>query len=519
MNVRNDNKLRTKVMETNTLRLCVNDIKQCITLEGTLCGKDVSVLIDSGSSGNFVSKKFVSSNKLVCKQLAKPDRKVVRLANGSIEPVTESCSGKLVIGNHREDLEFTVVVLDGYDVVLGMPWLSKHNPEIDWNHGIVTVVDPKSHLRSEFHTASSMGRSKLKSIDEDCKAADAMMLSALQMKRTAMKSGTELFLAIVRPVKSDGEHVSCRPAMSGGAQVDVEADVGTMHAAAKKLLGKYRDVFPKDLPSGLPPKRDVDHRIELVPGSEPPTKAPYRMSPAQLDELKKQLNELIDHQFIQPSKSPFGAPVLFVKKKDGTTRMCIDYRALNKITIKNKYPLPRVDELLDRLHGAKWFSKIDLRSGYHQVRIAEGDVPKTAFRTRYGHYEFLVLPFGLTNAPATFMQMMNGIFHANLDDFVIVFLDDILIFSKTEEDHARHIDEVLKVLRKHQLYAKESKCEFVKQTMAFLGYLVTKDGITMDPDKVKAIVDWPKPLNTPKDVRSFLGLAGIIEDSLKDLAS
>ena len=501
---------KMKVLETNTLRLCVNELelKQCITLKGKLYGKDVLILVDSGSSGNFISKTFVCSNQLECSPLDKEDQMVVRLANGSFEPVNRSCSGQIVIGNHRENLEFTVVVLDGYDVVLGMPWLSKHNPEIDWNHGIVTVVDPRTHRRSEFHTTRSMGRSEVKPI-EDCKAADAMMISALQMKRTAKKSSTELFLAIVRPVMTDGEQVKCRPAMSGGAQfVNADAEEASMHAAARKLLGRYRDVFPKDLPSGLPPKRDVDHRIELVPGSEPPTKAPYRMSPAQLDELKKQLNELIDHQFIQPSKSPFGAPVLFVKKKDGSTRMCIDYRALNKITIKNKYPLPRVDELLDRLHGAKWFSKIDLKSGYHQVRIAERDVPKTAFRTRYGHYEFLVLPFGLTNAPATFMQMMNAIFHANLDDFVIVFLDDILIFSKTEEDHARHIEEVLKVLRKHQLYAKESKCEFFKQKMAFLGYLVTKDGITMDPDKVKAIVDWPNPLKTVKDVRSFLGLAG-----------
>ena len=208
---------------------------------------------------------------------------------------------------------------------------------------------------------------------------------------------------------------------------------------AAPVLASYADVFPSDLPAGLPPQRDVDHRIELEPGAVPPSRPTYRLSPAELDELRKQLADLETHGFIQPSKSPFGAPVLFVKKKGGELRMCIDYRALNKITIKNKYPLPRVDELFDRLHGAQYFSKIDLRSGYHQVRIDPADVPKTAFRTRYGHYEFLVLPFGLTNAPATFMHLMQQVFRPYLDDFVIVFLDDILIYSKTLEEHKKHV--------------------------------------------------------------------------------
>ena len=167
------------------------------------------------------------------------------------------------------------------------------------------------------------------------------------------------------------------------------------------------------------------------------------MSPVELDELKSQLDQLVTCGFIKPSKSPWGAPILFVKKKDGTMRMCIDYRALNALTVKNSYPLPRIDELFDRLQGAKIFSKIDLRSGYHQIRIHPDDVPKTAFRTRYGHFEFLVLPFGLTNAPATFMHLMHTIFHGCLDDFVLVFLDDILIYSKNEADHEKHVKHVL----------------------------------------------------------------------------
>ena len=277
--------------------------------------------------------------------------------------------------------------------------------------------------------------------------------------------------------------------------------------SAHSILQQYRDVFPPDLPCMLPPQREVDHAIELLPGSTPTSRPAYRLSNSELDELKKQLAELTEHGLIQPSKSPFGAPVLFVKKKDGTSRMCIDYRALNKITIKNKYPLPRIDELLDRLHGAKVFSKLDLRSGYHQLRVKSEDVHKTAFRTRYGHFEFLVLPFGLTNAPATFMHLMQSIFRPYLDSFVIVFLDDILIYSKDEIEHAQHLRSVLDLLRQHKLYAKESKCELFKSSISFLGFIVSADGLRMEPHKVKAIVDW-KPPTCPTDVRAFLGLAG-----------
>ena len=199
------------------------------------------------------------------------------------------------------------------------------------------------------------------------------------------------------------------------------------------VLKEFQDVFPEKLPPGLPPRRDVDHRIELEPGAKAPVNRMYKMSFTELDELKKQLAELVEAGYVEPSKSPFGAPVLFVHKKDGGERMCIDYRALNKLTIKNSYPLPRIDELLDRLLGARVFSKIDLRSGYHQIRVAEGDEEKTAFRTRYGHFQFKVMPFGLTNAPATFMHLMNSIFREELDAFVIVFLDDILIYSRNFE--------------------------------------------------------------------------------------
>ena len=232
------------------------------------------------------------------------------------------------------------------------------------------------------------------------------------------------------------------------------------------VVREFPDVFPDDLP-GLPPEREIDFQIELAPGTKPISRAPYRMAPAELKELKVQMEEMVNKGFVRLSTSPWGAPVLFVKKKDGSMRLCVDYRELNKVTIRNQYPLPRIDDLFDQLQGAKVFSKIDLRSGYHQLRVHDEDVSKTAFRTRYEHFEFLVMPFGLTNAPAAFMDLMNRIFRPYLDQFFIVFIDDILIYSRSEEEHAEYLRIVLQTLREHRLYAKLSKCQFWLDSVAF----------------------------------------------------
>ncbi|GKC78823.1 putative reverse transcriptase domain-containing protein [Tanacetum coccineum] len=246
---------------------------------------------------------------------------------------------------------------------------------------------------------------------------------------------------------------------------------------------------------------------KLIPGATPVAKSPYRLAPSELEELSGQLKELQDKGFIRPSSSPWGAPVLFVKKKDGSFRMCIDYRELNKLTVKNRYPLPRIDDLFDQLQGSQFFSKIDLRSGYHQLRVHEDDIPKTAFRTRYGHFEFTVMPFGLTNAPAVFMDLMNRVCRPYLDKFVIVFIDDILIYSKTQEEHVEHLRLVLELLKKEKLYAKFSKCEFWLREVQFLGHVINGNGIHVDPSKIEAVKNWKAP-RTPTEVRSFLGLAG-----------
>ncbi|GJZ25696.1 putative nucleotidyltransferase, ribonuclease H [Tanacetum coccineum] len=244
---------------------------------------------------------------------------------------------------------------------------------------------------------------------------------------------------------------------------------------------------------------------------------PYCLAPSELEELSGKLKELQDKGFIRPSSSPWGAPVLFVKKKDGSFRMCIDYRELNKLTVKNHYPLPRIDDLFDQLQGLQFFSKIDLRSGYHQLRVHEDDIPKTMFRTRYGYFKFTVMPFGLTNAPAVLMDLMNIVCRPYLDKFVIVLIDDILIYSKTQEEHVEHLRLVLELLKREKLYAKFSKCEFWLREVHFLGHVINGNGIHVDPSKIKAIKNWKSP-RTPSEIRSFLGLAGYYRSFIENFS-
>jgi hypothetical protein len=407
---------------------------------------------------------------------------------------------RTTIGSYNDELNFVEVPLKGCDAILGMTWLAKYNPQADWKDGTLSFShNGKAHrLQRSSHSDSTAHLAPIQTPPNKIQ-----LCSIQQVKRIIRHNKAEcVILAYIQP------NTDPSPTPTPTQPPD---------SATQSLLTEFRDVFPSQLPNRLPPRRDVDHRIELTQSSPPTLRSVYRMSPAELDELKRQLDELIVGGFIRPSKSPFGAPVLFVKKKDKSLRMCVDYRDLNRITVKNRYALPRVDELFDRLKGAKYFSKVDLRSGYHQVRIHEEDIHKTAFRTRYGHYEFLVLPFGLTNAPATFMHLMQSLFGAQLDHFVIVFLDDILIFSKSLAEHKQHVRKVLAILRENKLYAKESKCEFFKQSISFLGHVVSQHGISMETDKVKAIQNWPTPSNVAA-VRSFLGLAGYYRRFVKDFS-
>ena len=277
-----------------------------------------------------------------------------------------------------------------------------------------------------------------------------------------------------------------------------------------RVVCEYEDVFQDEL-SGLPSQRDVDFCIMLHPGTSPISMTLQRMASVELQELKVHIQELLDKGFIRPSTSPLGAPVLFAKKKDKTLRLCIDYRHLNKVTIKNRYPLPRIDDLFDQLKGAQVYSKIDLRTSYHQLRVREADIPKTAFRKRYGHFEFTVMPFELTNAPAAFMDFMHRVFKPYSDQFVVVFVDDILIYSKSEEEHEDYLRVVLQILRDHQLYAKFIKCEFWITGVKFLGHVMLASGVSVDPEKIEVVMSWERPKSV-FEIRSFLGLAGVLQE-------
>ena len=267
----------------------------------------------------------------------------------------------------------------------------------------------------------------------------------------------------------------------------------------------YIDVFSTKKAGLLPTHKASDHAIDLD-GKDPPYGPLYNLSNTELKVLREYLDDALAKGWIRHSVSPAGAPILFVPKKDGGLRLCVDYRGLNQVTIKNKHPLPLISETLDRLSRAKVFSKLDLKDAYHHIRICKGDEWKTAFRTRYGHFEYMVMPFGLANAPATFQAYINRALAGLVDIFCVVYLDDILIYSKSIEDHREHVMQILKRLRRFQLYANLKKCKFSTTKVEFLGFIISTDGVLMDPRRVEAICDWPVP-KTFREVQVFLGFA------------
>ncbi|MCO5554914.1 hypothetical protein L7F22_008452 [Adiantum nelumboides] len=286
-----------------------------------------------------------------------------------------------------------------------------------------------------------------------------------------------------------------------------QANESSMHEDLElsKFLNKFQDVFIDDIPRELPPKRgDDDHAIELILGSSPPNKPPYRVSQAQQEEIMRQINELVEKGMVRPSSSPFCSPVLLVHNKDGTYRMCVNYRALNRITIKNRFFVPQIEDLFDKLQGSTYFSRIDLKSGYHQIRIVNEDILKTAFRTTFGLYEYLVMPFGLTNALATFNRMMEQIFRP-YRNFTGVFFDDVIIYSKSIEEHKKHLQIIFQALRDNKLFINQKKSEFFLQEIQYLGPIISQFGIRMDPTKLEVINKWPNSRNLP-ELKSFIGM-------------
>jgi hypothetical protein len=412
------------------------------------------ILFDSGASHTFISKKFVEKYCIPCTESR--EGFIIHSPGGQI--FTKEVPFHVPVTLAEWDFPTNMIVLKGQDidVILGMNWLVQH----------------KAILNTDLRTI------KLSHGHEEVLLSIPIAVPAKPFGR--------IYEAIIPEIQ----------------------DILVVY--------EFPDVFPEDLPK-LPPERDVEFVIELKLGTDPISRRSYRMPPNEMAELKIQLQDLLEKGFIRPSSSPWGCPTIFVKKKDQTLRMCVDYRPLHEVTIKNKYPLPWIDILFNQLTGARVFSKIDLRWGYHQIRIRLEDIHKTAFTTWYGFFEYLVMSFGLTNSPAHFSYLMNSVFMPELDKFVVVFIDDILIYSKTEEEHDKHLRIVLTRLREHQLYAKFSKCTFWLEEIQFLGHVLSANGIVVDPSKGKDILEWKPPI-TIHQVRSFLGLASYYRRFIPDFS-
>ena len=459
-----------------------DSLPRLLYVPGRAAGSSATMFLDGGAQLDLVSLRFAQEHHL------KVEAPVweVNFADGSPAALAGVVRNvRIKMGSYEVTRDLHVMDMPGaFDVLLGKGWHDHAEPQISWRHNQVQVLQD-----GKYHRFGASSKPK-----QPASAGDLPRVAALSAKqfRTASRKG-ERFVGYVRAT-SNGK-------LDTASLNAVEANRASIY---ERVLKKHEAVF-QQLPKGLPPERDVDHHIDLQPGSRPTARPPYRLSKFEEEECVAQLKKYLEMGHIQPSKSPFGAPVLFVRKPNGQFRFCVDYRALNDQTIKDRFPLPRIDDLLDRLQGATVFSKLDLAQGYHQVRIAPGDVHKTAFTTQFGHYEFRVMPFGLCNAPATFQRLMNSTLSPYMGKFCMVYLDDIIVFSKDQDSHLQHLDQVLQALEDAGLRTQTSKCAFGMTELAFLGHLVSAGQIKMDPGKVKAMTDWPVPKNV-SEVKGFLGL-------------
>ena len=420
--------------------------------------RDLHILIDSGSTHNFLDVEV--AKKVGC-MLTSINPMRVDVADGNSLSCISACKGlNWTLQGTKFQTDVLLLPLGNCDMVLGVQWLETLG-EIKWDFKQLRmefVIEGKKHVlrgsfaKAKLKTISSRGVQKLISQGSEC---SMVQLCSLQLRGAP---DLHCFSNGIKVIKED-----------------------SIHEAVQELLEQYEHLFKE--PTGLPPHRTHDHKIPLKEGTSAVNVRPYRHSSFQKDVVEKMTNELLGTGLIQCSNSSSSSLVVLVKKKDGTWRMCIDFRELNKNTVKDKYPIPIIEELLDELHGSILFSKMDQRAGYHQIRMYPPDVHKTAFRTHDGHYEFLVMPFGLTNAPATFQSLMNDIFRPFLRKFILVFFDDILIYSKTLEDHVRHLKCTFQLLHQHSLLAKRSKCYFAQSSVEYLGHIISAQGVATDPQE------------------------------------
>jgi len=521
-----------------------------------LNGVPARVLFDTGATHSFIDSSFAAQHGFA---LSSPVDMGVILGDGRSVSAT-GCTAALQLkfpGVLTGAVLIGIPLSTSFDVVLGQDWLSGHNAvlcaktgrisiggegvtavpaiQIAGSHSVVVHPDPFVQSSGSVHSTPAVQLAPLQGTvagtptDPGSAAVGpvAMELSASEMLLTAaqlkpmVRCKQVAFLCMIRcsdevaPVQlSTLEHMELDM-----EQVDV-GDGPVATADLHALLQQYADRF-QAVPPGAVSTAGLVHTIPLLPGAEPINQRPYRTPQALLPELEKQIADLLAKGWIRPSSSPWGSPVLFVPKKDGTWRMCIDYRALNKLTVKNSWPLPRIDELLDKLVAARVFTSLDLAQGYHQFAVDPTDVPKTAFKTPMGLFEYTVLPFGLTNAPATFSRKMQELFMKYMvghSAFVLIYLDDILIYSADAQEHLKHVSLVLQVLREANLFVKLKKCSFNKTSVEYLGHVVGQGSVSADPKKVSAIVEYALPA-TVTELRSFLGLANYFRKFVQGYAS
>ena len=494
-------------MHTNENELCHFD--------GTADHSPANILVDAGASANFLSLSFANRCQISIEPLTEPQS--VRVPNGETINVIGSAFITVQIQNYVTQLDVYVIPLEEYDVILGLPWLRRENPHIDWTTFRFQIRLPSGKVETINARKRNIQYLSTMSIHAEHKPFRFPLIGYRQAKRALRKRNTIVQLFFIRstepnPTKADSDSTAKDSIDKDGKANTVEDQYGFL----KTLIDQYTDVFRTELPDEPPPDREILHAIDTN-SAKPVNRNPYPLSSLQEKELIKQINELRSKGLIKDSQSPWGAPILFVRKKDDTWRMVVDYRALNALTERNTYPLPRIQDCIDRIGKAKFLSKLDLTSGYWQVGIAPEDTPKTAFNTLMGKFEFIVMPFGLTNAPATFQTMMNSILRPFLSQFVIVYLDDILIYSNTEEEHYQHVQAVLEALRKNRLYAKPTKCFFAQSELEFCGHIVGNGNVRPCPSKVSAIKDWPIP-NNVHDVRQFMGLASYYRRFVQNFA-
>ncbi|XP_010275023.1 PREDICTED: uncharacterized protein LOC104610208 [Nelumbo nucifera] len=471
------------------------DTSQRHTLFRTRCtvkGKLFNLIIDSGSQENIICRDVIQKLQLIPEKHPNPYT-IGWIKKGGGVRVEERYKVPSSIGKYHDKVYCDIVDMDAYHILLRRPWQF----DTDARH-----MDRKNTYQFEKDgTRYTLLPIAEKNIANAPKAHEKNFLTITHHHDEFVKdckNTHEIHLLVVK-----------------GEDVD---DKNKIPAEVQGLLNEFNDVVPEELPNELPPMRDIQHHIDFVSGASLPNLPHYRMSPKENEILREKVEELLKKGHIQISISPCAVPALLTPKKDGSWRMCVDNRVINKITIGYKFHIPRLDDMLDQLNGVVVFSKIDLRSGYHQIRIHPGDEWKTAFKTRDGLFEWLIMPFGLTNAPSTFMRCMNQVLCPFIGKFVVVYFDDILIYSKSITDHVGHIREVLKTLRENKLYANLNKCIFMSDNLLFLGFIVSKDGVKVDEEKVKAIREWPTP-STVTDVRRFHGLATFYKRFIKNFSS